>query len=168
MTLAIVVLLTVGGFLINSTRAEREITTAVQATNLGQVIVRSLQSGVRNSSHVRLKTVGQTQLLIARTAENKSSVVWSCQAWYFDPASGGSLYTKKATPAVEILSPTSDTITSWTLLGTGVSVAGSPVFDATLGRVDIALTIGAGNDAPVSMNSRTTIRQLPSISLPCF
>ncbi|TFD52049.1 hypothetical protein E3T55_07110 [Cryobacterium frigoriphilum] len=167
MLFAVVILSIVGGMLISSLRIERDVRSASTATNMGQLISRSVQVGVRNASFVSLQDIDDTQLLLARTAGSATPVVWACQAWYFTPDDGGAVYTKRMSPAALIAPPTSAALSSWIKLGDGVSPTGTPVFGGVDGRITLALTIDAGESLPVGINSTATMRTLATRSDPC-
>lgn len=167
-SLSVVVLIIVGGLLISSTRAERDVRAATEATSLGQLISRSVQAGVRNASHVRLLEIDDTQLLLVRTAGGGTPLVWSCQAWFYSPVGGGTLYAKKTTPAAQIVPPTPSGLASWAKLGEGLSATGAKVFSGLTGRITLTLDLDAGDRAPVSISSAATIRTLATRSDPCF
>jgi len=168
-SLAGIVLSIVGGMLISSLRAEASVRTASEATTLGQLIARSVQGGMRNASAARLTTnADNTQMLIVRTAGRGASVVWSCQAWFYDPINGGTFYTRTTTPATTIAVPTASTIGSWTLLGRGIATTGAPVFAGIPTRISVDLDIEAGDRAPISITTTATTRTLATESQPCF
>lgn len=170
MSFAVVVLSIVGGMLISSLRTERDVRSSAEATDLGQIIARSVQTGVRNASGVAAlssETDG-TQFLVARTAEGGATAEWACQAWYYTPDDGGSFYMRRTSPASEILRPPTGDLTGWTKLGDGVSVSGAAVFGGIDGRIDLELDLDAGEQTPVSVNSTAAMRMLATGSAPCF
>lgn len=168
-SLFVVVLAVSGGLLINSLRGERIVRSVTAATNLGQLVAQSVQKGVRNAAAVQLTApVAGTQLLIARTAGFAATPVWACQAWYYSPDNGGSVYTKRASPAALIPAPTSTTPAGWTLIGSGIQPRGDAVFVAPLGRVDLAFTVSAGDSPSVLISTSAYQRQAGSGSAPCF
>ncbi|TFD63602.1 type II secretion system protein [Cryobacterium ruanii] len=168
MSFAVVVLSIVGGMLISSVETERDVRGSTEATNLGQLISRSVQSGVRNASQVSLQNIDDSQFLVARTAGSAASMVWSCQAWFYTPAAGGSLYTKRTAPASRIAVPVSGDLGSWIKLGDGVSTNGAPVFGGVNDRITVALDLDAGAQASVVMNTTVTPRTLATIGDPCL
>jgi len=123
---------------------------------------------VRNASKVSLTTVGSTQLLRVRTAGKAITPSWSCQAWYYTPDSGGSLYVKTTSPAALIAQPTASSLATWTKLGTGISPSGGPVFTSVLGLVSLNFTVKAGTNTPIPIKSTATTRTLETESTPCF
>lgn len=167
MLFALVVLSIIGGVLISSLNIERDVRSASTAADTGQLISRSVQVGVRNASYVSLQNIDDTQFLLARTAGTATPVVWACQAWFFTPADGGTVYTKKASPAALVTPPTATDLTSWIKLGDGVSPSGAHVFGGVDGRITVALAIDAGENLPVSINSTATMRTLATRSDPC-
>jgi hypothetical protein len=167
-SLAIIVLLVAGTMLINSTRAQKQVDGATSAANAGQLIIGSVQAGVRNASQVQLTASAGTQLLMVRTANGKTPVQWTCQAWYFTPAAGGRLYTKRTPAAAAMQAPTAGTLASWSLLGTGISVSGAGVFTASAGLVTVSLNISTGAATPVALSSTSNTLNLVTTGAPCF
>jgi type II secretory pathway pseudopilin PulG len=165
---AVVVLTIIGGMLISSVGTERDVRNTTEATNLGQLISRSVKSGVRNASQVELQNIGDAQFLVARTAGSAASVVWSCEAWFYTPSDGGSLYTKRTTPASLITAPIADDLTSWIKLGDGVSTNGAAVFGGINDRITVGLTLDAGAQKSVVVNTTVTPRTLATIGDPCL
>src|SRR5690606_727777 len=87
--LAVGILLTVGTILIGSMNIERTVRESTSVANAAQLAARSIESGVRNASAVTLSSVGDDQLLMARTAgTDPDSITWQCIAWYFSSDSG--------------------------------------------------------------------------------
>ena len=168
MSFALVVLTIIGGMLISSVGTERDVRSTTEATNLGQLISRSVQSGVRNASQVSLQNIDGTQFLVARTAGSAASVVWSCQAWFYTPTDGGSLYTKRTSPASLITVPVSGDLASWIKLGDGVSTNGAVIFGGVNDRITVALDLDAGAQASVVVNTTVTPRTLATIGGPCL
>ncbi|TFB75944.1 type II secretion system protein [Cryobacterium glaciale] len=164
----VVILAIIGGMLISSVGTERDVRSTTEATNLGQLISRSVQSGVRNASQVSLQNIDATQFLVARTAGSAASVVWACEAWFYTPAAGGSLYTKRTSPASLIAPPAADDLTSWIKLGDGVSANGAAVFGGINGRITVDLNVAAGTQASVSVNTTASPRTLATVGAPCL
>ena len=167
MSFAVVVLAIIGGMLISSVGIERDVRSTTEATNLGQLISRSVQSGVRNASQVSLQNIGDTQFLVARTAGSAASVVWACEAWFYTPAAGGSIYTKRTSPESHIAAPGGD-LTSWIKLGEGVSANGAAVFGGVNDRITVALSLAAGAQDDVVVNTTVTPRTLATVGAPCL
>jgi type II secretory pathway pseudopilin PulG len=176
MVLAVVVLLIVGGLLINSLSSERTVRNATQASNTGQLVAQSVAQGVRNASalKVTIPSFGG-ELLTVRTASMTNPQIWSCQAWYFG---AGEVRTTKSTA---LIITTAATIANWTLLGTGMqSVSGGPVFTSTPSvnprGVILNFDVSTVNGRPVRISSASTsLQPLPVpvpvtglVGLPCF
>ena len=168
MGLAVLVLLVVGGFMISSSHTERDVRSATEASTAGQLVVRSVQAGVRNASRVALTEISDEQMLVVRTAGGGTPVEWACQAWYYVPEGGGTLYMKRVAPAVKIEPPTAVELDSWTLLADGISMTNTKIFEAILGRVTIKLDVDGGPLGAVSINSTATMRILPNTEPKCF
>lgn len=169
MSLTVLVLVVVGGMVISSSQTQRDVRSATEASTAGQLIVRSVQAGVRNASRVELTEIGDEQLLVARTAGGETPIKWACQAWYYVPDAGGTLYMKRVSPIVTITPPTaSELASSWILLAEGISTTNTKIFQAILGRVAIELDVDGGALGPVSINSTATMRILPNANAECF
>jgi hypothetical protein len=166
--LALLVLSVAGGMLINSIRTGSQVDRGTAAANTGQLIMRSVQSGVRNATQVGLTSTSGTQLLSVTTTNGLTPVVLSCQAWYYTPTAGGSLYMRRTAATAPITAPTSTTLGSWTLLGTGISVTGGQVFTATAGLVTVSLNINAATASPLSLTSPVSTLNLITVGTPCF
>ncbi|WP_140425700.1 hypothetical protein [Cryobacterium sp. N19] len=107
-SLAGVILTLVGGFLVTTLRAERELVSAVQTTNTTQVIVEAIRADVRNANQI---TVRGQDLLIVKTAGRNTDLTWTCQAWFFHD---GSVYSKETATGTPLKAPNSSEIVSWT------------------------------------------------------
>ncbi|TXN30307.1 prepilin-type N-terminal cleavage/methylation domain-containing protein [Lacisediminihabitans profunda] len=174
MLLSLVVLLIAGGVLVSGLSTQQTVKSVTSAATVAQQIVRSVQSGVRNASAVTVisNTTTGTQLLIARViGSDPASTASSCQAWYYTPANGGAVYTKRTTPASVITLPSGGPQGVWTLLGVGVSpiaVTGN-VFTAPAGsRVDLTFNVAADSHPYVKITTTTYTPQTPTVSSPCF
>jgi type II secretory pathway pseudopilin PulG len=169
MALSVIILAVVGAMLVSSTRAQTQVSGATSASTVGQLIMRSVQTGVRTASQVNLPVPsGGAQVLTVRTQDGLTPVSWSCQVWYFTPASGGSVYTKRIPATTPYTAPDPGNLSSWTLLGTGVSVTGAPVFTASVGFVTVNLSINAGAGLPQAMKSTSNTLNLVTVGAPCF
>jgi type II secretory pathway pseudopilin PulG len=174
-SLSLIVLAIAGGILISGLRAQDTAGKVTSAANTAQQIVRSVQSGVRNASAstVTSDAAAGTQLLVARTiGSDPNSTVASCQAWFYGPANGGSVYTTKTTPAAPITVPSAGPAGIWAYLGNGVSPADpitGKVFNAPSGgRVELKFDVAAGSHPYVLVNTMTYTSQAASVSAPCF
>ena len=165
---AVVILSIVGGMLVSSVGTERDVRSTTEATNLGQLISRSVHSGVRNASQVSLQNIEDTQFLVVRSAGSAASVVWACEAWYYTPDAGGSLYTKRTSPASLIAAPVSGDLSSWIKLGDGVSANGAVIFGAINGRITVDLNVAAGTQAAVTVSTTASPRTLATVGAPCL
>lgn len=168
-SLMVVVLLIVGGMLINSLQVERTVRSSTQATNAGQLVSLSIGQGVRNSSSVWHSASGVVpEVLIVRTVGVRAPANWFCQAWSYE---AGKIRTKTSTALI----PTdASSIMTWTLLGDGMQqVSGSPVFVKSGRSVTLNLDVSTGTGKPVRISTVSTSRQpVPAtgveVSTPCF
>ncbi len=173
--LTLIVLVIAGGVLISGLRTQEIARSVTDAANTAQLIVHSVQAGVKNASAITVtsNTTTGTQLLLVRTvSSDPASTAPSCQAWYYTPANGGAVYTTKTTPATAITLPTGGPQGVWTILGSGVSPADpitGKVFNAPNGgRVELKFDVAAGSHPYVLINTMTYNSQSTSVSAPCF
>lgn len=173
--LTLIVLVIAGGVLISGLRTQEIAHSVTDAANTAQLIVHSVQAGVKNASAITVSsnTTTGTQLLLVRTvSSDPASTAPSCQAWYYTPANGGAVYTKKTTPATAITVPSGGPQGVWTILGSGVSPADpitGKVFNAPNGgRVELKFDVAAGSHPYVLINTMTYNSQSTSVSSPCF
>ncbi|WP_411720739.1 PilW family protein [Mycetocola sp.] len=169
MMLATVVLLIVGGILINSLKAEQTVRNSVEGADTGQLISQSVTKAVRNASAIRLTAPAtDSQLLTARTTDATTGSV--CRAWYY-----GAGEVRMTTSATAIPTPTATEARTWTLLGENIrQVAGAPVFALTGAdrQVDLTLEAATGNGRPILIKTSAFSRQpVPATGVetaPCF
>jgi type II secretory pathway pseudopilin PulG len=173
--LTIIVLVIAGGILISGLRTQEIARSVTDASNTAQQIVRSVQAGVKNATAITVTSNASTgtQLLLVRTvSSDPNSTDPSCQAWYYTPANGGAVYTKKTSPASAITLPVGGPQGVWTILGAGVSPADpitGKVFNAPNGgRVELKFDVAAGTHPYVLINTMTYNSQSNSVSAPCF
>lgn len=163
MVLAPLVLVMVGGLLINSITTQQTVRTAAEANTTGQLVMRSVDSGVRNASAVQVSENGR--LLVARTSIGADA--WICRAWYVDPADQGTVYMTESTTAAGI--DTSTAASGWTQLAVGATVGitepFTPVTMPIPGNTSVTLTLklDAGNSSDVAL-TRTIAPRLPSVT----
>lgn len=174
-TLSIIVVMIAGGLLINGLRTQEMTHTVTDASITAQQVVRSVQAGVKNASALTVisDAVTGTQLLLARTIGlDPNSTAASCQAWYYTPSNGGTVYTHRTTPASIITLTAGDPQGNWTVLGTGITPsdpATGKVFNAPSGgRVELKFDVKAGSHPYVLIKTMTYTTQSSTVSTPCF
>ncbi|TFD66589.1 prepilin-type N-terminal cleavage/methylation domain-containing protein [Cryobacterium gelidum] len=164
--LSVVVLLIVGGILINSLRVERSVREASQASSAGQLVASSVSLGVRNASGIWQSAPGVVpQILMVRTVGSAETPNWRCQAWSYD---NGEVRTKYSTGAISMIQ-TSTSVKSWMILAEGaqpliVAAVPAPVFTVAGRRVDLALDMSTGAGRPVLISTSSVSRQ-PTTSI---
>ena len=164
----VVVLLIVGGMLINSLTAERTVRDATQASNAGQLVAASVGQGVRNAQAI-WKTepvnIGDPELLFVSTIDTQSTADPYCQAWSFQD---GQIRTTTSGSAI---ATDSESVANWTLLSDGVAqVPGLSVFAETASRVTLNLDVESAEGQSVRITTSFTSRLLvavPEDSAPC-
>ena len=182
--LSLLVLSLIAGLFLSTYHAQNSIRTATQAAELGQLIARSVDQGVSNATALKVQTDPSTgaQLMLARTygmapgvdPTQAAAAGSSCLAWFYSPASGGAIYTKRTTPATAIAIPAGAPDSSWTLIGSGleVQVGAAPsalIFSTPDGtRVDLKFDVVNGQDNPVHIETTATIPNPTTESAPCF
>lgn len=155
--LTLIVMAAASGLLISLIRTPQAVTQRVDASGSAQVAANSIVSGIRNSSDFRLTSPqGTDQLLVARTAESGSTIVWVCSAWYYSATDQSIRFTTSSTtiPAA----PTSTDLTAWTVLDTSVTpTSGTSIFTVW------------GEEVGLAFNGAVTGQQLPqSITTSAF
>jgi type II secretory pathway pseudopilin PulG len=183
MSLATIILIIVGGFMVNSLKVERDVTRAAEATSAAQLVTTSVQAAVRNGSGARVETaLNGDQMLVARTLPIGGSGAYVCRAWFYDSAAA-SVFTTTSTGAAPVVWPSSSPAGSWTLLGSGIKGIGAatrvfePAIDATpAGRgvgpnsesVSMNFEVDAGVRAPVQIETTVHTRVEAIVGVPCF
>jgi prepilin-type N-terminal cleavage/methylation domain-containing protein len=105
-------------------RAQSQVDAMTGASSRGEIVARSVESGVRNSSDYSVgipDSVGN-QLLRARVAIGVSAeeVSWQCQGWYYD-AAAARVWTITSEQAIPEIASAGD-VSEWTLLASGIEV----------------------------------------------
>jgi hypothetical protein len=167
MALTLIILSAVGGVVISMVSVQNQVMGSANAAEQAQLISRSINSGVRNSTAVQLQAVnGVDQILRVRTASGSSTAVWSCQAWYFNAAEQ-SLRMKTSGNAIP--TPSQSDLTGWTLLASGVSpVQGQTIFLQNGTKLSIIFSEHVANETPIIIRTSVSQRGGVRISAPCF
>jgi hypothetical protein len=162
------VLAIAGGMLISAVKVSQTVVSMTENSTSGQLVSRSVVTGIRNSSDFQLSNpTGDDQLLIARRATAGTAVDWMCVAWYYSAADGTVWSTSSST---EIPLPaTSADVSTWTLLTSDVLPAtGTTVFSALNDRLSISILGLDGAHRPIDITSSATSRAGASGSLTCY
>lgn len=165
--LAVVVLAIIGGIFLNGLTGERIVRDVTQATSQGQLVVESVERGVRNSDGLRISTPNDTDaMLVARTAVTTGAYDVKCVAWYYSAAE----HTLKTTEAATMISaePTESERATWLLLVEGVDpIPGEPMFSQGGKTVTFQFQVDAGDQDPVTFASTATSRAETLEAAPC-
>jgi len=183
---SIVIMLIVGGILVGAMNANKQVGSLTHAASTGQLIARSVESGVRNAAGplgstdpdqaagMKAETVtANGQLFRARVAIGAAAgtVVWQCQAWFYSSTTGGVYWATSNAGA--IADPVSFTVingagvaqvagTNWKLLGDGVSMPTgvSAFFGAANKKVVLRFNVASENVSLVLIPSTVVQRTL--------
>ena len=158
----------VGGLMFSAMTASKTVVSVDQASTSGQLVSKSVVTGIRNSSDFRLTSpTGTDQFLVARTVGGAATPNWTCSAWYYSAAGDGSVRYTTSTSA--ILPPTAAELQTWTLLSEGVKpVSGTEIFSKAEEELSISFLGLAGDHPPVTITSSATSRAGASGSLTCY
>ncbi|GEP28710.1 type II secretion system protein [Cryobacterium levicorallinum] len=160
-SLSVLILSLVGGFLLNAVRAQRDVVSSSDGANTAQLIAESIKRDVRNATEVAVSG----NLLVVRTAGMDDTSDLSCRAWYFD---SGVLYTVNTGDA-RVTAPAPEGLKDWTVQGQGISAVNltEPVFSVVVqGQVKLSFTVGG--TMPVVVHTTVTQRAPSSIEKTCF
>lgn len=162
------VIMIVGGMIFSAVTASKSVVSTTETSTDAQLVAKSVVTGIRNSSDFRLTNpVGNDQLLVARRASAGATLTWSCTAWYYSEADGGSI--RFTTSDLPILPPTPSQLATWTLLAKGVTpVSGTGIFSALNERLSLSIHGLDGLHPPTDITTSATSRAGASGSLTCF
>ena len=170
--LATVVLVIVGGMLINALNAQNTVRDATDASNTGQLVSQSVTHGVRHARALDLDapTAG-SEVLRALVVDDAvtTPVVAHCEAWYFG---GGEIRTTRSDTQIPLPLNPAD-VSDWTLLADGALPVGTaPVFAISGLTADLRVQLDSGKGLPVLIETTAASRQpnvLPSgVESLCF
>ena len=157
-SLSVVILSLVGGFLLNGVRADRDVKSAAQAANSAQLIAESIKRDVRNAT--RVEVVNENTLVLRTAGVNDPSAL-SCRSWYFDSGSQA-IYSANVGVAT---SPTIDR--PWIMQGEGISeIDAAPVFTRDHDSVRLSFTVNGAT--AVHVQTTVTPRAPAEIEATCF
>ena len=169
--LLVSVLLIVGTIMISTLNLERIVRETTLTASEAQIATTTIESGVRNASHVDLTTIGDDQLLRVRTVgSTPGSAQWSCRGWYYSDSTNTLRSTRTANDSIEIAAPTGEP-TGWTLLATGVTpaaLAGIFGLDAATNSVTIDFQGITEDSSPIAIHTSVTPRVVSAEETTCF
>lgn len=161
MLLAVVVLVIVGGILINGLRVEAQVRDGVSSASSVQLITQSLGRGIRNASALDVTSpAADTTLLRTRSIDsNVDGATWRCNAWHVS-TDGELRWTVSDGPISA--TPSESELEGWTLLGTSLTPRDArPIleYNGAERSVTIAFSAQAGDGAPVIVDTTIVSRQ---------
>jgi len=173
--LIVLVLSVVGGLMVSTTSTERRVRDVTSATNAGQLVARSVTTGIRNSAnsvsttapYMLTSPTGNDQMLVALTIGSAAAITSRCAAWYYSATEHSVRYTTSATA---IAAPSAAALATWTLLSTGVTpFSGTGIF-ASRGSKGITLAFkeDAGKGPAVVFQSSVTSQTGMTGSVTCY
>jgi len=167
LALSLIILSALGGVVISMVSVQNQVMNSANGAEQAQLISRSVNSGVRNSTALDLQSVnGTDQILRVRTASGTATPVWRCQAWYFSQAEKS--LRLKTSPAA-ISTPAQQDLASWTLLAAGIRpVQGDQVFLLSGVKLSIVFVEQIASEAPIVIRTSVSQRGGVRISAPCF
>lgn len=156
-----------GGMIFSAVTVSKTVLSMTRNSTAGQLVAKSVVTGIRNSSDFRLSDpVGDDQLLVARRATSGTTLDWACAAWYYSAADDSVWFT---TSDLAILPPTAAELATWTLLTSDVQpVSGTAIFSALNDRLSLSILGLDGAHRPIDITSSATSRAGASGSLTCF
>jgi type II secretory pathway component PulJ len=166
--LLVLVLAVVGAMISSLSQTSKTVNSMTSTSTSAQLAAESIERGIRNSSDFLLTNPsGTDQMLVARTAQGSTTLTWTCVAWYYSSANGGSIRYTMSPSA--IAAPTPATLSQWTLLATGVAPTnGSGIFSGSTPQLTIGFngqSTGAGN---VTISSTAVSRAGSSGTPACY
>lgn len=162
-----VVLAIVGGMVMSMSTTSKTVRTLGSTSTSAQLATESIERGIRNSSDFLLTVpTGTDQMLVARTAQGGSTLVWVCAAWYYSASDGSIRYT---TSSSAIPTPTSSTLSQWTLLTKNVSpVSGTTIFSGSSPTLTISFNDTSSGAGPIAITSTVVSRAGSSGTPACY
>ena len=163
------VILVGGGLFISVLTTQRTVSAVTTSATDAQLAASTIESRIRNASEFRLSAAGPDQLLVARSANAGSTLTWSCHAWYYSPANGGSLRTTTTPAGTRIAAPNAAQLATWTLLAQGITPrSGTGIFSASGKQLTISFNATAQNNQPVAIQTTTAILTGVTETLTCY
>ncbi len=163
--LLLVVLSVVGGMLVTMLTVQRNVVNEANSVTRAHLIAQSLETGIRNSTAVKLEGNGSgSQFLLARSATGSPTASFTCIAWYYSLESKSVRYRRSSTA---ITFPTSTDLAGWTVLGDEVQpVSNGGIFQLVGSRLN--LNFSQRSEAPVTITTSISTRGGSWESAPCF
>ena len=169
--LSALALAVLSSIMLNGLRTQKTVQSIDNATGVASLVSRSVEQGIGNADGVGTATAFSVtaatpagQLLQARTAASTTAGIatWRCQAWYYS-ATNAAFYTATSTSGAVALPANTAALSSWVLLGSGVSAPSGIAFTATSSTLlKLTLTVSSTGAPPVVV--ATTDQTTPSDS----
>ncbi len=162
-----IITLIAGSLFITGLTSQRDITAMGSATSRGQVVVASIESGIRTASTITVPAASAIgQRLVTRTGKFTSAGVgtWQCRSWLIAPT--GKVYYRSSAAAIPAPGSLSAAdLAGWTLLTEGVKTApgATSAFTLSGNTLSVAIEVAAGSEgAPALIKNRISKQALPT------
>ena len=166
----------VAGLMISTMNTEKSVRSVTTATTSGQLVVRTVEQGVRNAQAVTSASgpilfsltgpVASDQLLIVRSVGSAAAISTTCSAWYYQ-ASSKTLRNKTSPSVIPV--PSATELASWALLADGISpISTGKVFSLSGQRLVVAFAADAGKSPSVKFQTSIGSQTGMAGGAPCF
>lgn len=158
-----------GGIMLNGFRVQTTVTSIGSASATASIISRSVEQGIGNASAFKIEpATALGQLLRARTATGAAggTATWTCRAWFYS-AADSRFYTKSGASMIAAPTAASD-LSSWTLLGTGVSSTSAFSLGSSASVLKLSFTVTATGTQPVLVSTSEQTTTTDSTGTACF
>jgi len=159
------VFMIIAAIFISSIRVQQTVTNVSSATVDAQAAATSIDKGVKNA--VGLELTGDPgapsglppddQMLVAEVATgggDADSIVYNCQAWYYDASAGEIRW--RVSALAEVAAPNSAQLAGWTLLADRVTPSVPPsVFTHSGATIGVAYQTTVDENSPVAIEFST-------------
>jgi hypothetical protein len=185
MSFFVVVLVIVGGILINSLSVEKTVRGSTDAANLAQLLTESISQSVRNATAIATPDaeestgVAGTELLVLETLTSGVTATVQCQAWLYVPLHGGQLFSARSdttipVPSVDYLAavPADQPMSApagWSSFGEGINPASaSPVFTVRAQGVSFVFDVTLADESAERVSGAASSHQTLGTDSSCF
>jgi len=155
----------IAAIFIASLGVQQTVTDTTSATVDAQLAAQSIDKGVKNAVGVELTgdpgapagLPADDQMLVAEVATgdgDPDSIVYNCQAWYFDASAGEIRW--RVTALAEVAAPSAAQLAGWTLLADRVTATVPPsVFTHSGASIGVAYRTTVDENSPVAIEFTT-------------
>ncbi|WP_138315765.1 hypothetical protein [Rhodoluna limnophila] len=166
--LTLIVLTMLAGMLSTMLNVQRNVVNGSSASQQAQLIAKSVDTGIRNATAVRLDSVNTAdQFVVARSATAGANISWTCLAWYFESQGDGRVLFHRSSTAIPV--PTAEERDQWLVLGEGIIAKNtSGIFSLSGSRLSLFFDSKLAGTPPVSIRKTVSAVAGTWESEPCF